>query len=118
MTKLNKVEIAGILEAEPKAVEGFIAGRKKSEVLTDFIINGIGDLIEAEKWWKDNNTGSTATGFIGGFDEALVKKDLSDKEVEDYVKEHGSLNTLRHLSSYKARAKLARDVRASLKVKK
>ena len=95
----------------------FINGRKKSEVVTQLIIEYTGDLIAAEKWWKDNSDGTTATGFIGGFDEALVKADMDDKAVEAYVKEYGSANTLRHLSSYKARAKLARDVRASLKEK-
>lgn len=101
-----------------KDASKFIDGRNKNEVITALIIDYTGDLAKAEKWWKENGAGTTATGFIGLYDEALVKADLDDKAVEAFVKEYGSANTLRHLSSYKARAKLARDVRASLKAKK
>ena len=96
----------------------FIAGRKKNDVITSLIIEYTGDLAKAEKWWKDNGAGTTATGFIGGFDDYLIIKDRTDAEVETYIKEYGSANTLRHLSSYVARAHLAIDVRAAVKAKK
>ena len=95
----------------------FINGRTKNEVITDLIIGYTGDLAKAEKWWKDNGAGTMATGFIGLYDAALVKADMDDTKVEAFVKEHGSANTLRHLSSYKARAHLARDVRAAITAK-
>ena len=100
-----------------KDAAAFIGGRTKNEVVTSLIIEYTGDLKAAEKWWKDNGIGAMATGFIGAFDTALIKADMDDKAVEAFIKEHGSANTLRHLSSYKARAKLARDVRATITAK-
>ncbi len=47
MSKLKDV-------SDIKDASDFINGRKKSEVLTDLIINFTGDLTKAEKWWADN----------------------------------------------------------------
>jgi len=104
-----------IKEVKKEEAESFLNGRKKAEVVTDLIANKGYDLGKAEKFWDTYGKGLSATGFIEGFDKALLEKDFNAKAVEVYVKANGTANTLRHLSSYVTRAKLGTALRAKFK---
>jgi hypothetical protein len=105
-------------EAEVTIEELTIIATTRDDIIFELRSEHCFDQKGAQDYYNTYHKSTMAGGFIGLFDSALVEKDLSDEAVTEFVKEHGSANTLRHLSSYKARAKLARDVRASLKSKK
>lgn len=116
MSKKKEVEVVEVEAVEVLDVANYALaeGAKKNDVITDLILNYKLDLAKAEEWWKSNGAKKGVVGFLAGFDSKLVEGNMSDKEVEAYVKENGSANTLRHLSSYLARAKLAEAVRAKI----
>jgi len=97
-----------------KDPQAFIAERKKALVITDLIANEGYDLGQAEKFWDEHGKGQAATGFTAAFHSALIEKILSEKQVQAFIKEHGTANTLRHESSYQTLAKFATELRKSL----
>ncbi len=105
MSKLKDV-------SDIKDAGDFINGRKKSEVLTDLIINFTGDLTKAEKWWADNGKSVTSRGFLDGFIAELLIRTMDEKEVVKYIEANGSPNNMKDKGFYTKFAKFGNDLRA------
>ena len=69
---------------------------------------------EAECYAKPKGEGRS-TGFIAKFHTALIADpEMNEKACKDFVHEHGTENTIRHITSYQKTRKLVNDIHASL----
>jgi len=82
------------------------------ELRTKFDLNGK----EAIAYYNDNYKGTRGLSTVGKFDELLLTSNPTEKEIKEFLKDEGA-NLSSAFSFYKSRAKLALDIKASLKAK-
>ena len=82
------------------------------ELRTKFDLTGK----EAVAYYNANYKGTRGLSTVGKFDEILLTSNPSEKEIKDFLLSEGA-NVTSALSFYKSRAKLALDIKASIKAK-